>query len=119
VDEWKFRFVTKNGAYIGALELCSAAKHSRSPKHVGLVHHPAHQLDGTVVSSLDQHGMLSSIPRVGVFILRNNREVDITQGFCPEAGSPLCCRFISEENFRDLQSPNGYISGKPEGMQNS
>jgi hypothetical protein len=59
-----------------------------------------------------------SVPGVGVFILWNNREVDITQGFCPEAGFSLCCRFISEEKFRDLRSPNGYISGKCEGAQN-
>jgi hypothetical protein len=51
----------------------------------------------------------------GVFILRNNREADITQGFCPEADFPLCCRFISEDLFRDLLNPNGYISGKSEG----
>jgi hypothetical protein len=53
--------------------------------------------------------VLGSIPGVGVFILRNNRKVDITQGFCPEAGFPLCCRFIREEKVRDLLSPNGYI----------
>jgi hypothetical protein len=55
--------------------------------------------------------VLGSAPGVGGYILQNSREVDITQGFCPEAGSPLCCRFISEEKFRDLLSPNGYISG--------
>jgi hypothetical protein len=53
---------------------------------------------------------VGSSPRVGGFLL-NNREVDITQGFCPEADFPPCCRFISEELFRDLLSPNGYISG--------
>jgi hypothetical protein len=37
--------------------------------------------------------------------------VDITKGVCPKAGFPLCCRFISEGLFRDLLSPNGYISG--------
>jgi hypothetical protein len=30
-------------------------------------------------------------------------------GFGTEAGFPLCYRFISEEKFRDLPSPNGYI----------
>jgi hypothetical protein len=48
-------------------------------------------------------------------VFRNNREVDIAQGVCPEAGFPLCCRFISEEKFRDLLSLNGYIWGKREG----
>jgi hypothetical protein len=50
-------------------------------------------------------------PEFGGFILRNNHKDDITWGFCPEAGFPLCCRFISEELFQDLLSPNGYISG--------
>jgi hypothetical protein len=54
------------------------------------------------------HGrVLGSIPGVSVFILRNNHEVDVTQRFFPEAGFPLCCRFIKEELFRDLLSPNG------------
>jgi hypothetical protein len=60
---------------------------------------------------LNRHGMRERAGFDGVFILRNNREVDITQGFCPETGFPLCCRVISEEKFRDLLSPNGYISG--------
>jgi hypothetical protein len=63
--------------------------------------------------------VLGSILEIGVLILRNNRGGDITQGFCPEAGFPLCIRFISEEKLRDLLSPNGYISGKREGAQNS
>jgi hypothetical protein len=60
-----------------------------------------------------------SIPRVGVYILQKNYEINITQGLFPEAGFPLCCRCVSEEKFRDLLSPNRYISGKREGAQNS
>jgi hypothetical protein len=33
---------------------------------------------------------------------------DIAWKFGLEAGFPLCCRFISEEKFRDLLSPNVY-----------
>jgi hypothetical protein len=63
--------------------------------------------------------VLVSIPGVGGFILRNNLEVDITQRFCPEAGFPLRYRFITEKLFRDLLGPNGYITGKREGAENS
>jgi hypothetical protein len=56
-------------------------------------------------------GRTASSLGVGGFIVWNNHEVGITSGFCPEVGFPLCCRFISEELFRDLLSPNGYISG--------
>jgi hypothetical protein len=35
----------------------------------------------------------------------------MTLGFCPKAGFPLYCRVISDKLFRDLLSPNGYISG--------
>jgi hypothetical protein len=59
------------------------------------------------VHSIHVGDVLGSSPGVGGFILRNNHEVDITQGFCPESGFPLCCRLTNKELFRDLLNPNG------------